>query len=678
MDVNDPVRRSYGERIRRAYITGLVAVGLLSTGSYFVLDRLISEQGAYATVINVAGRQRMLSQRIAGLAQALVLADGREPAAKTPGTTSHVAELKRDLAAAVALMDRSHRGLRDGAAEPALPGVQSDADRAFYVSEPHRLDARVGRFLDEARRLLASDLRGVRREAAGRLEAMARHDLLASLNAAVHHYEDVAVATSARAQWAHLALLGFTLAVLLAEAVFIFAPLARELSDRERQVRSTRRELEHRSSHDELTGLRNRQFLRGTVEAAEPRDRMVVVFDLDNFKNVNDTYGHATGDTVLRRAAAALVACARGGDEVVRLGGDEFLLVMERLPDEAALGVCERIATRVTDELRAMEFAGGVTVSAGVAPWFAGHDLEQALADADIALYEAKTSGRDRAVVFGERMRDAARERSAMERTINDALRDDRFVPHFQPQLDMRTGAVVGVEALARMVDGDGAVVPPSRFLPVAAANGTLRRIGHRIIEGAIRQAARWEAEGTTFERISVNASATQLLEPGLCERITELLGRHGLAPSRLSIEVLESVLLEDGDDRIIEVVATLRRLGVTIELDDFGMGHTSIANVTRLDADRIKIDRSFIAAASTDERVRQVLRAMIAMAEALEVRIVAEGVETAVQQSLLLSLGCTHGQGFRFARPMGADEIGRWFRAERDPHEGGATFAVA
>jgi len=647
-----------GRRIGRAYTLALCLVGLLSVGGYLVLDGFIARQGEVASIINVAGKQRMLSQRIAMLSQRVAQADD-------------IDALQGDRAllhAAIGDMAAAHQSLMAGNAERNLPGIRSEAEHAYYAGGPHDVDARVRAFLADGRALLAGD--GARQQTAiaTRMADAARSDLPGALDAVVGFHEDRVRTDAGRAEAMHLGLLLVTIAILFIEARFVFAPLADELVAREETVRRQQAELIHASLHDQLTGLSNRHHLHAFAQSLSRESSgagaigySLIALDIDNFKNVNDAHGHDAGDRLLRTVADRIRANIGDEDLAFRTGGDEFLVHIGSHDPRIARDMAERLRADLQASLSLEPGCSAVAASIGIAT-APGHGttLDEVHANADIALYHAKSIGKNAVTPFHGALRTAFQQRRASEVFVREALGTHAFEPHFQPQLDMRTGQVVGVEALARCRNADGGIVFPGAFLPIAEATGLIVPLGEQVIDEAVRIARGWLARGTPFGRLSVNASSAQLHDRGFVAFLASTLARHGFPGDRLSVEILETVMVDD-DETIVKVVEAIRASGVSVELDDFGTGHASIANVNRLEIDRIKIDRSFIAAIDDDRSGRPVLEAILVMARSLGVDVIAEGIETDLQRRQLIELGCPTGQGFLLARPMGEHDMDRW-----------------
>ncbi|MDQ1498942.1 MAG: hypothetical protein QOI86_2282 [Actinomycetota bacterium] len=410
---------------------------------------------------------------------------------------------------------------------------------------------------------------------------------------------------------------------------------------------------------DDLTGLPNRfafgQRLQAAVSALDQDGGHVVgvVFcDVDHFKLVNDSYGHATGDAVLQAVAQRLAASLRRGDIVARLGGDEFAILVPRANDP---GVVHSVADRVHDALVAPLDVDGVgelyaAISVGVRTTNDPEALtEVLLADADMAMYRAKDAGGGRSAAFGPELREDSRRRLQLDNDLRAAL--DRGELHlvFQPEIEMATGSLFGVEVLSRWKHPTLGLIPPGEFIPIAEAAGLIERLFDWSLDAALRQHAEWRSEGQTVA-VAVNLSASQLTDPRLVSVVHSALTRHGVTGDQLWIEVTESALA--GGDAAVNALVELKQLGVNIAIDDFGTGYSSLSQLRRLPFDVLKIDRSFVAELGHAEADEKVLASIVHLAHSLNVRTVAEGVETEQQARILAALGCDIVQGFLYARP--------------------------
>jgi diguanylate cyclase (GGDEF)-like protein/PAS domain S-box-containing protein len=428
--------------------------------------------------------------------------------------------------------------------------------------------------------------------------------------------------------------------------------------------RTREEETRHRSLHDPLTGLPNRTlFLDRLAQAlarAQRRELPVAVLflDVDNFKSVNDTATHTSGDKLLKRLAARLRTAIRPSDTLARFGGDEFVLLCEELTGEAeAVAIAERIGAEVRRPFEIDDAEHFVTMSIGIATSSAGiESSEDLIRDADAAMYGAKERGRDRYEIFDSELRARALSRHRTERDLRGAAHRGELRLFYQPIVELRSGATRGFEALLRWEHPERGLIPPGEFIPIAENSALIVDIGGWTIREACRQAARWRAAGAASDlRYSVNLSPKQLAEPGLIPTVHAALEEAGVPPAALALEITESVLMAD-PDAAVETLETLKVSGVAIVLDDFGTGYSSLDYVQKLPIDELKVDRSFIARLDQEDGDPAIVSAVISMAHALDLRVVAEGVETVEQLDRLRALDCDFAQGFYFARPLPAE----------------------
>ena len=430
-----------------------------------------------------------------------------------------------------------------------------------------------------------------------------------------------------------------------------------------------RRQAEERiafmAHHDALTGLPNRVLLRDRFEhalamAERSRSRVAMLFlDLDNFKRVNDTLGHAAGDLLLQQVVTRLGHSTRESDTISRQGGDEFILLLNDIPD---LETVERIAGEILSSVAApLEIGGHVlnaTCSVGVAVYPEdGGDFDTLLQKADTAMYNAKDAGRNTYRFFDEQMNRLAHEHLLLQNRLHQALALSEFRLEYQPQLEIGSGRVSGVEALLRWNNPDLGEVEPDRFVPVAEDCGLIVPIGAWVLEEACRQAQAWFEAGWPELGISVNLSALQFHRAGLAETVAGVLARSGLPPRLLELELTESILLQDVENNL-EMVRRLKALGVRLSIDDFGTGYSSLSYLKRFAVDRLKIDRSFVREVNSDADDAAIVRAVIQLARSLRLGIIAEGVETVDQLDFLREQGCEVVQGHLFSRPLAPGDL--------------------
>ncbi|MCU0268265.1 MAG: EAL domain-containing protein [Acidimicrobiales bacterium] len=420
-------------------------------------------------------------------------------------------------------------------------------------------------------------------------------------------------------------------------------------------------ELRLRALYDELTGLPNRALLGDRIVVALERARRegeavaVLFVDLDHFKLVNDALGHTVGDELLVEVAARLRAAVRGVDTVARLGGDEFVVLCEALDD---LGQAMSVGLRALGALDAPVEVDGrdVRVSASIGVAFAADGegtAELLLRDADTAMYAAKDRGRNRIEVFDARLRDRVLQRLEIERALVHALNRDGLRLVFQPIVDARTGGIVGAEALVRMADDRGELVPPGVFLPVAEQAGLMDDVDHWVLGEAAARAARWVGSGR-LGFVACNVSAALIRRGDLLRIVDEAVERHRLPPGALGIEVTESLLV-DASDENRSLLAELRTRGLQVGVDDFGTGYASLSYLRDFPFSFVKIDRSFVQGLGGDGVDDAIVEATIRMAHALGRTVTAEGVEERAQADRLRDLGCDRLQGYLFSRPVPA-----------------------
>ncbi|MCB1039436.1 MAG: EAL domain-containing protein [Acidimicrobiales bacterium] len=433
-----------------------------------------------------------------------------------------------------------------------------------------------------------------------------------------------------------------------------------ELTVREQQ-------LSHQAFHDPLTGLANRRLFSDRVDHALNRSRRtgdltaVLFVDLDDFKTVNDSLGHAAGDRLLASVAARLSGCVRPGDTVARLGGDEFGVLLEEMEGQAhAANVAARIleSLDVAFPLDGRQVFTRASVGVAIADQASGHAGADLLSDADVALYAAKGSGKSTFREFERSMRVGAIERLELSQDLRQAITQDQFFCHYQPIVDLVTGRIVALEALLRWDHPERGLVAPSSFIELAEESGMIGDIGMAVLQMAAWQAANWRAEAKVPANLElhVNLSGRQLEDPYLVEKVRRVLASTGMPSQLLVLEITESVAVEIGADRI-DALEQLRTLGIRIAIDDFGTGYSSLNYLRALPVDVLKIDRAF--AQTVDGQTDTVLlEAIVRLGHSLGIDMIAEGIELEEQATTLKRLGCRRAQGFLFHRPLSVTEI--------------------
>jgi diguanylate cyclase (GGDEF)-like protein len=424
---------------------------------------------------------------------------------------------------------------------------------------------------------------------------------------------------------------------------------------------------EQQALHDALTGLANRALFKDRVEQALARmDRQgrpiaVLFLDLDRFKSVNDTAGHAAGDQLLRAVGDRLRTCIRAADTVARLGGDEFAIVLEEIHDaHDAAGTARRILDVLAEPFILREKQVAIGVSIGISLGTSGRQgYETLVRNADVAMYAAKSAGRGRFAVFEAGMYDTLVQRLKLEEDLRQAVERGEFLLQYQPIVALDRGQLVGVEALIRWDHPERGLIQPNDFIGVAEDTGLIVPIGRWVLAEACRQAKAWQAAYPTHPplRVSVNLSTKQLQHQRIIRDVSDALEQSGLDPCHLLLEVTESVLMEDTEANIA-TLGRLKALGVRLALDDFGTGYSSLSYLRRFPVDIVKIDKSFIDGIADGPEASALARAIITLGQTLHLDTVAEGIEHAEQFGELRSLGCNLGQGYHFARPLSVDAV--------------------
>ena len=449
--------------------------------------------------------------------------------------------------------------------------------------------------------------------------------------------------------------------------------LETRVRERTRELHSATLRAVQIAQTDPLTSLPNRLLFRTKLEesvksAAADKSRVAVLFvDLDFFKNFNDSLGHDAGDAVLRAAATRLQDAVRQDDVVARFGGDEFVVLISRLEAQHAEHVALTVAEGILETLsKPFDVAGtSLTMPASLGIAIYPHDganASELIKNADTAMYAAKQAGRNRIEHFSGGSSRQQALRTQFENDIRRGLAAGEFFLMFQPQVDSDTGSPTGLEALLRWRHHTRGLIQPAEFIPIAEESGIINPLGQRALAMACEQFKLWQGQDI-HPRISVNVSARQLADPGWLKSVDDTIARTGIPPNYLDLEITESMLVGNPQN-VIDTLDTLGQMGVTLTLDDFGTGYSSLSYLTRLPFHTIKIDRSFIQ--HIDEKPRRgIVQAIVAITHSLGMRIIAEGVETPLQLSILREIGCEEIQGFYIAKPLDANAIESWWRMQ-------------
>ncbi len=436
---------------------------------------------------------------------------------------------------------------------------------------------------------------------------------------------------------------------------------AKEQADaKNAELEQAKDRIEHNALHDPLTGLSNRRKLddelTGIAErsAGAPMQLAILHIDLDRFKQINDTLGHAAGDALLIHASQVLRAATRRGDLVARIGGDEFVIVVTDTADEAYLATLARCI--ITQMQQPVDYEGhlcrfGVSIGIAHAEGMA-IDTARLLVNADIALYRAKALGRNRHEFFTEALQAEIISNKRIADDILSGIENNEFVPYYQPQIDAGTLKLAGAEALIRWNHPRDGLLTPDRFLKIAEDLNVMATLDRIVLEKALLDCARWAAQGLLMPKISVNVSAKRLRDESLIDSLTGL----SIRPGQISFELVESIFLDESDDVVLSNLARIKALGIDIEIDDFGTGHTSIVSLLKLKPKRLKIDRQLVAPILSSHNEQALVRSIIEIGRSLGIEIVAEGVETMDHAEMLGLLGCDLLQGYAFAKPLSRD----------------------
>jgi diguanylate cyclase (GGDEF)-like protein/PAS domain S-box-containing protein len=440
------------------------------------------------------------------------------------------------------------------------------------------------------------------------------------------------------------------------------------------QSRSVALKMAHLAQHDFLTDLPNRSLLTERLSQAiglarRHRKQVALLFlDLDGFKHVNDSLGHATGDQLLQSVAARLVANVRGTDTVFRQGGDEFVILLSEIEqplDAAHVAETLRVALAAPHRIGGQELNVSLSIGISIYPDDAGN-ADTVMRNADTAMFQAKANGRDNYQFYQTDMDARAVRRLLVDDRLHRALRQGEFLLYYQPKFDLASGTMTSAEALIRWSSSHRGLVHPQQFIPIAEQSGLIVPIGRWALREACRQVQAWLDAGLRAVPVAVNASAVEFRQGDFLAQVALILDETGLAPRYLELELTESVLMHDAEVSVA-VLEALKAMGVRLAIDDFGTGYSSLSYLRRFPIDTLKIDRSFVRDIAADADDSTIVSAVIALGKALGMRVIAEGIETREQLACLQARQCDEGQGFHFSRPLSAEDFGRLLVAGND-----------
>src|SRR6202521_3918612 len=431
-------------------------------------------------------------------------------------------------------------------------------------------------------------------------------------------------------------------------------------------ARAMSRQMTHAAQHDLVTNLPNRLLLNDRISQSislarrQNRPLAVIFLDLDRFKYINDSLGHATGDKLLQSVSKRLLAGLRGSDTVSRQGGDEFVILLSEIADPEDLAASARkilLLLNAPHSIGGQDLLIGGSIGISVYPGD-GEDAETLIKNADTAMYHAKERGRNNFQFFKAEMNLKAVERQSLEGSLRRALEREEFLLHYQPKVNLDTGEITGVEALIRWQHPDRGLVPPSQFVPIAEDCGLILQIGRWVLREACRQARAWQNAGLPPLPIAVNVSAVEFRDKGFAERVRTVLSETGLEARYLELELTEGVLMEDAET-MVSVLQELKMMGVLLAVDDFGTGYSSLSYLRQFPIDVLKIDQSFVHQITADPDDSTIVSAIINMGKSLKHLVVAEGIETREQRAYLQAQRCAEGQGYLFSAPLTAARFG-------------------
>ncbi|MEM6485151.1 MAG: EAL domain-containing protein [Pseudomonadota bacterium] len=432
-----------------------------------------------------------------------------------------------------------------------------------------------------------------------------------------------------------------------------------------RQLKATEARLQHLAHYDPLTNLANRFLINEQLDQSVRRAKRtgngvaVMFVDIDAFKHVNDSLGHLAGDLLLQEAANRLKNTLRDIDRIGRIGGDEFLLVLEDIgsQDDVRL-IAEKLNAALREPIALGDQNITVSASLGISLYPSdGDSVQELMRNADAAMYDAKEAGRDTYRFYSEQLTEKAYKQVLLDSALRKAVAHEELSLVFQPQYHVTETRVIGVEALLRWSHAELGEVSPNDFIPHAERTGLIRSIGRWVLERACCQAAKWQAAAFDFGRLAVNVSASQFYDQGFVSQVERVLAESGLSADRLELEITESALAQDASG-LTGKMRELRDMGVHFSIDDFGTGYSSLSYLKQMPLTKLKLDRSFVDEVDIDDSDRIISSAVIALGEAMGLEVIAEGVETEAQKDTILAMGCERMQGFRFARPMPNDEF--------------------
>ncbi|MCH1919610.1 EAL domain-containing protein [Shewanella sp. A3A] len=657
--------RQYWLRGTLTYVLALIIIALLALLSHYLVQSIVDEQEATARVVNLAGRQRMLSQRIT-----LYAGELREASSS---------ELREPLTAeyfdAISTMSTMHYALMNGSNVLNIPMSTSDKIQQIFSQPPVDLHKKVVNFLSLAESVTDETLTTEQRnDAYQQLKIAAHSDILQSLDTLVFQFQADSESAIKQLQQFNRFSLGGLLLTLFLEAFFIFRPLLLSLHRREKEYLTLLQDMDDeiaekiqfQTFNDALTELPNRVALLEKIKtyidiAQQSKNHVIVIsIGLDRFKDVNDSLGHDLGDLLLLELTERLrdIATSHRG-VVARVAGDEFAIVLEQVDEQLELvQFMRQLSQSIAVPFEQDNTTVQVTASLGLA-FYAddGADARSLLMHANQAMRSAKDEGGNCFRFFQSVMTSKMTRRIKLEQELRQALNSSgQLMLFFQPKVALASGQVTGVEALLRWHHPQEGMLSPVEFIPIAEDSGLIQELGDWVIVQSLWQLREWQRQDI-FVEMAINVSVKQLLRGNLSDRITSLVEQMEIEPRYVQLEVTESHIM-DNMNRIMQQLQTLAKAGFSLAIDDFGTGHSSLARLRDLPFKVLKIDRSFVSNALKESKDQQLVAAIIDIGHSMNKSVIAEGIETIEQQLLLQSLGCDEGQGYLYSRPRPAKQL--------------------
>ncbi|MBA1144795.1 putative bifunctional diguanylate cyclase/phosphodiesterase [Mesorhizobium neociceri] len=656
--------------IKTGYWLALLIIAAMVMASFILLQQMMAAQQHNHTLLDIVSTQKALSQRIVFLASATGSASRDKQSALVGALKQATTEFETNYDLL----------LEQTGADPQSP-ARSDPKsiESVLFAKPFHLDYFSVGLVANGQRLISSfesqlAANGAYKGGGERvnLDASVANATLSGYAALGQRISAFADEQSEKLLDLHRTLFYATIGVIVLVALFIFRPMSKAILRKTHELIDARNSMAFIAVHDGLTGLHNRTFLTDHFEtlikgAHRRRERLAVIqLDLDRFKQINDTLGHAAGDYVLVVTAQRMRDSCRASDLCARLGGDEFVMILNGAGGTEDINM---LARRIIEQINEPIMFQGTTILPGASAGIAVYPIDadnaaDLLVHADLALYSAKKLGGGSFSFFSEELRRELDHRKQLEHDIKVAISESAFQVYFQPQVSLTNGTISGIEALVRWKHAERGMISPGEFIPVAEKCGFMPEIGRIVFAKAIEQAAEWDRAGIAFGRLAVNVSGTELREPDFDRFLFATLEKAGLAPDKLSLEIVESVILDDEKTGIAAKLRHIRAAGVHLELDDFGTGYASLSHVNPNEIDRLKIDRRFVQNINENGDNSKIVRAITELARGLGISIVAEGAETEAELDSLMAIGCDQVQGYSIAFPMPQDKAREWLLA--------------